>query len=99
MFPVDFQTLADLNANQESLFQQGGLNEIYKSEYIENLNENLLVNQDRSNDEKLNKNVLTGNEEINSFGAESEIKPEPIDPELYKATPDALMKHAEEQLL
>ena len=56
----------------------------------------MLVNQDRSNDEKLIKNVLTGNEEVNSFGVESEIKPEPIDPELYKASPDALMKHAEE---
>lgn len=56
----------------------------------------MLVNQDRSNEEKLLKNGLTGNEEVNSFGVESEIKPEPIDPELYKASPDALMKHAEE---
>lgn len=59
------------------------------------MNENLLVNQDRSNDEKINKNLSAGNEEINSFGVESEVKPEPIDPELYKASPDALMKHAE----
>jgi hypothetical protein len=41
----------------------------------------------------MNKNI--SNEEINSFGVESEVKPEPIDPELYKASPDALMKHAE----
>lgn len=78
------------------MFQQGGFNEIYKSDHIEIFNENLLVNNDRSNDEKLMKNILTGNEEVNSFGIESEIKPEPIDPELYKASPDALMKHAEE---
>ena len=41
----------------------------------------------------MNKNI--SNEEINSFGVESEVKPEPIDPELYKASPDALMKLAE----